>query len=709
MLFRAFVITIVASAQRCGAEDPNQRAALLDLVKATSEDPLGFPWTSLYNGFSKYATSSYCDWNDGDGYGCFCDAGENVERLVLPKNNLYGTLPASMIRLTALRELDLHLNHLDQAVMAGPSSPSMAVACTLASLERLDIGASFSPLGRSIPHEIGALTSLTFLSLRANEMVGILPDALAKLPLQRLLLDANKFTGMDDLVCGIMEKLSRGQEPMADASVCHNSNRTDLLCCELNNNAFGDDPSLCPTCANSLCFVPLETCKRVPNATAGPTAGPTLAPTKAPTKAPTSALLPGLSPALRHAAAVSAIVVGLFLLAAAIVTLGVLTFIFKRMSSEKRAELVERIGWSTTSSAPLLADGRERLASFVSHTGGVVAIPIDIMVAPHLVAVGKKLAAGGMGAVRMGEMGGEQVVLKSIFSQMLSGDELEFWKEAQMLWSLRHPHVVRIFGVVRNPSCGGRRRASTISAGGNGEEEEEDELFMVMEWCSGGALSELVRDGAYRADQWLPHACQLARTLEFLHSRGVIHRDIKPSNVLLDAQGEVKVCDLGVARLQQLPGSLSVSPDMTLGIGTPSWMPPEAMVVDDSVLMQQGEGGSEENSTSSGGTGKSHRSIPSFHGATIDGRAWDIFSLSMVFVYMYKRASLWPNLNSLQIASAVSRGHRPHIPSDAPPALRLLIESMWDAIPANRPSALRVCEVLESEDFASQLPYEYRK
>ena len=171
---------------------------------------------------------------------------------------------------------------------------------------------------------------------------------------------------------------------------------------------------------------------------------------------------------------------------------------------------------------------------------------------------------------------------------------------------------------------------------------------------------------------------------------------------------------------------------MTQGVGTPSWMPPEAMAVDVSALELDasidgggggggGAGGAAPEGSEAGiradvaavsatfkspraGSGASHRSHPSFTGANpIDGRAWDIFSLSMVLLFMWKRAPLWPSLTAIQVGTAVSQGHRPRIPSDTPPCVRSLIESMWRADPLERPTALDVCRVLEDPAFAKAL------
>ena len=110
---------------------------------------------------------------------------------------------------------------------------------------------------------------------------------------------------------------------------------------------------------------------------------------------------------------------------------------------------------------------------------------------------------------------------------------------------------------------------------------------------------------------WLRHARQLARTIAFLHSRGVVHRDLKPSNILVDSSGNFKVCDLGIARLQRRATSasrgggvgdaLTSAVNMTIGIGTPSYMPPEAMVFEPHSLLDDSDYGSESGGSAADG------------------------------------------------------------------------------------------------------------
>jgi serine/threonine protein phosphatase PrpC len=96
-------------------------------------------------------------------------------------------------------------------------------------------------------------------------------------------------------------------------------------------------------------------------------------------------------------------------------------------------------------------------------------------------------------------------------------------------------------------------------------------LYTVMPLYQGELLeTRLARRPALGLEEGRNIAIKLTRAAAALHRAGVVHRDIKPDNVILEAQGSLKLIDLGVVRV---PGTEDAPPEDTPG--TVAYMAPE--------------------------------------------------------------------------------------------------------------------------------------
>lgn len=170
------------------------------------------------------------------------------------------------------------------------------------------------------------------------------------------------------------------------------------------------------------------------------------------------------------------------------------------------------------------------------------------------------IAEGGMGAVYRARhtLLGDHVALKILPPEMRRNPEWlkRFQREGQAARRFHHPNSVIVHDL----------RTSS-----------EGENYLVMEYVKGRTLDEEV--AAHGGRLSLPEILRViepvASVLDAAHAMGVVHRDLKPSNVMITDEGNVKVLDLGLAKVSEMGAGVTRLTMTGQILGTPYYMSPE--------------------------------------------------------------------------------------------------------------------------------------
>jgi serine/threonine protein kinase len=144
------------------------------------------------------------------------------------------------------------------------------------------------------------------------------------------------------------------------------------------------------------------------------------------------------------------------------------------------------------------------------------------------------LGRGGFAEVYLGEHRylKSHAALKVLRTQLADEEAQQFVREAQLLASLSHPHIVRILDFA----------------------VQDGVPFLVMEDAPGGTLrNRHPKQTQLTLDTIVAYVSQVGQALQYAHGRHLVHRDVKPENMLLGLRSDVLLSDFGLAMLAPIP------------------------------------------------------------------------------------------------------------------------------------------------------------
>jgi len=250
----------------------------------------------------------------------------------------------------------------------------------------------------------------------------------------------------------------------------------------------------------------------------------------------------------------------------------------------------------------------------------------------------QQIGAGSFATVYVAEQRSlkRRIALKLLHAAKAQNPEdiARFQREAESMASLHHPNIVPIFDF-------------GYTAQG---------YFLAMQLIEGMNLQQLLDTNSI--DQplsaYLLHS--IASGLEMAHRRGITHRDVKPANILLSNDGDVKIADFGLAKLnQESAGHLS----QATAVGTVCYMAPEVLLSPESV----------------------------------DTKA-DIYSFGCIGYLLYSGRLPFVGAHIAEISMGILNNPPPDFQAPEP-AVKKLINACLEKSPKDRPTAIELVDQLE--------------
>jgi eukaryotic-like serine/threonine-protein kinase len=174
--------------------------------------------------------------------------------------------------------------------------------------------------------------------------------------------------------------------------------------------------------------------------------------------------------------------------------------------------------------------------------GGAHGAAVGALIGPYRLI--RELGVGGMGAVWLAERidGGlkRQVALKLPRMTWSRGLAARMSRERDILASLDHPNIARIYDAGL---------------------DEHGRPYLALEYVEGEPINAYCKKHALSVRARLLLVLQVSRAVAHAHARLVVHRDLKPANILVNAEGQVRLLDFGIAKLME--GELTQETQLT--------------------------------------------------------------------------------------------------------------------------------------------------
>jgi serine/threonine-protein kinase len=168
--------------------------------------------------------------------------------------------------------------------------------------------------------------------------------------------------------------------------------------------------------------------------------------------------------------------------------------------------------------------------------------------------IDQPIARSGMASIfKATDLRDNRVVALKIPHPDMEADPIlsdRFQREAGIGEKLNHPKVMRVFGG-----------------------EKRSRIYMVMEWCEGRLLRNIMDEGRLPKERAIRIAIGVLDALDYIHANGVVHRDLKPENIMVDDYDNIKLIDFGIAS-DSAARRLTYA-NFTATLGTPNYISPE--------------------------------------------------------------------------------------------------------------------------------------